>query len=140
MQVDNELAYNNAMIMEREQGISEIHEQIQEVNEIFQDLAILVNDQGAMLGSQLTCCILQALSTYDIEANIVRTAYKTKDAAQELKKADRSQRRSRNKVCFLFLSAGLYLIFHDVPFDPRKTPLSVTFKFCSTAINALVRM
>mmetsp|Transcript_35185 Transcript_35185/g.76921 ORF Transcript_35185/g.76921 Transcript_35185/m.76921 type:complete len:289 (-) Transcript_35185:292-1158(-) len=101
MQVDNELAYNDAIILEREQGINEIHEQIQEVNEIFQDLAILVNDQGAMLD--------------DIEANIVRTAYKTKDAAQELKKADRSQRRSRNKMCclmmfFLFVLLILFLV------------------------------
>jgi hypothetical protein len=51
VQVQHELAYNNALIVEREQGIIEIHEQIQEVNDIFQDLAIMVNDQGSMLGA-----------------------------------------------------------------------------------------
>jgi len=96
VQVQHELAYNDALILEREQGIIEIHEQIQEVNDIFQDLAIMVNDQGSMLD--------------DIEANIVRTASKTKDAAAELHKADRSQRRSRNKMCCCLMWLPLVLL------------------------------
>jgi len=42
----------------------EIQQQIGEVNEIFQDLAVLVNEQGQMID--------------DIEANIVSTAVRTK--------------------------------------------------------------
>ena len=52
------------MIEEREHGIAEIQAQIGEVNEIFQDLAVLVNEQGGMID--------------DIEANIVRTSARTK--------------------------------------------------------------
>ena len=48
--LDNEIAFNEAVIEEREQGILEIHTQIGEVNEIFKDLAVLVNDQGVMIG------------------------------------------------------------------------------------------
>lgn len=48
--LDNEIAFNEAVIEEREQGIQEIHHQIGEVNEIFKDLAVLVNDQGVMIG------------------------------------------------------------------------------------------
>lgn len=48
--LDNEIAFNEAVIEEREQGIQEIHTQIGEVNEIFKDLAVLVNDQGVMIG------------------------------------------------------------------------------------------
>lgn len=48
--LDNEIAFNEAVIEEREQGIQEIHNQIGEVNEIFKDLAVLVNDQGVMIG------------------------------------------------------------------------------------------
>jgi len=38
------------VIEEREQGIREIHHQIGEVNEIFKDLAVLVHEQGYMIG------------------------------------------------------------------------------------------
>lgn len=48
--MDNEIAFNEAVIEEREQGIQEIQHQIGEVNEIFKDLAILVHEQGAMIG------------------------------------------------------------------------------------------
>lgn len=48
--LDNEIAFNEAIIEEREQGIQEIQQQIGEVNEIFKDLAILVHEQGTMIG------------------------------------------------------------------------------------------
>jgi syntaxin 7 len=48
--LDNEIVYNEAVIEEREQGIQEIQQQIGEVNEIFKDLAVLVHDQGAVIG------------------------------------------------------------------------------------------
>lgn len=48
--LDNEIVFNEAIIEEREQGIQEIQQQIGEVNEIFKDLAVLVHEQGAMIG------------------------------------------------------------------------------------------
>jgi syntaxin 7 len=48
--LDNEIVFNEAVIEERDQGIKEIQDQISEVNEIFKDLAVLVHDQGAMIG------------------------------------------------------------------------------------------
>lgn len=51
--LDNEIAFNEAIIEEREQGIHEIQQQIGEVNEIFKDLAVLVHEQGAMIGKLL---------------------------------------------------------------------------------------
>ena len=89
LQLDGEIEYNNALIAERDAGIAEIQSQIGEVNEIFQDLAVLVNEQGTMLD--------------DIEANIVRTSAKTRDARQELVKAETSQRASRSKLLWLLL-------------------------------------
>ena len=50
--LDNEIVFNEAIIEERDQGIQEIQHQITEVNEIFKDLAVLVHDQGAMIGMQ----------------------------------------------------------------------------------------
>ena len=51
IQLDNEVVFNEAVIEEREQGIREIHQQIGEVNEIFKDLAVLVHEQGYMIGT-----------------------------------------------------------------------------------------
>jgi syntaxin 7 len=50
IQLENETVFNEAVIEEREQGIREIHVQIGEVNEIFKDLAVLVHEQGYMIG------------------------------------------------------------------------------------------
>ena len=44
------MVHNAALIEEREQGIREITRQIGEVNEMFQDLAVLINDQGVQVG------------------------------------------------------------------------------------------
>ncbi|XP_076959147.1 syntaxin-22-like isoform X2 [Bidens hawaiensis] len=48
--LENEIAFNEAIIEERDQGIEEIQNQIGEVNEIFKDLAVLVHEQGTMIG------------------------------------------------------------------------------------------
>ena len=96
MSNEGEMEYNNALIAEREQGIAEIQQQIGEVNEIFQDLAVLVNEQGQMID--------------DIEANIVSTAVRTKDARRELTKADKSQKAARNKMICLAIVIAVVLI------------------------------
>ena len=94
---EGEMEFNNALIEEREQGILEIQQQIGEVNEIFQDLAVLVNEQGQMID--------------DIEANIVSTAVRTKDAQRELTKADKSQKAARNKMICVAIAVAVALVF-----------------------------
>ncbi|KAH9769503.1 Syntaxin-22 [Citrus sinensis] len=47
--LDNEIAFNEAIIEERELGIQEIQQQIGEVNEVFKDLAVLVHEQGTII-------------------------------------------------------------------------------------------
>lgn len=54
MLLDNEIAFNEAIIEERDQGIQEIQQQIGEVNEIFKDLAVLVHEQGTMIGKLMS--------------------------------------------------------------------------------------
>lgn len=48
--VDNELEYNESMIVQREEEIREIESGITELNEIFRDLGTMVHEQGSMLG------------------------------------------------------------------------------------------
>lgn len=50
LQLGNEIAFNEAVIEEREQGIREIEDQIGQANDIFRDLAVLVHEQGVVIG------------------------------------------------------------------------------------------
>eukprot|EP00192_Tetraselmis_astigmatica_P021131 CAMPEP_0117681430 /NCGR_PEP_ID=MMETSP0804-20121206/18979_1 /TAXON_ID=1074897 /ORGANISM="Tetraselmis astigmatica, Strain CCMP880" /LENGTH=276 /DNA_ID=CAMNT_0005491189 /DNA_START=280 /DNA_END=1106 /DNA_ORIENTATION=- len=95
LQLDNMIDYNQALIEERDEGIAEIQQQIGEVNEMFQDLAVLVNDQGAQL--------------LDIESNVFTTAQHTADARDQLIKAQRSQKRSRRCWCWMALVVFIML-------------------------------
>lgn len=52
----NEIAFNEAIIEERDQGIREIQDQIGEASEIFKDLAVLVHDQGVVIGKISDTC------------------------------------------------------------------------------------
>lgn len=65
--MDNEISFNEAMIDEREQGIKDIEEQIGQANEIFKDLAVLVHEQGVVIGKMpatlnmnYSCCYTQS--------------------------------------------------------------------------------
>lgn len=54
--VDNELEYNESMIVQREDEIREIEQGITELNEIFRDLGAMVHEQGSMLGMITVIC------------------------------------------------------------------------------------
>jgi syntaxin 7 len=89
-----ELALNEALIEERDQGIAAIQRQIGEVNEMFQDLAVLVNDQGAQL---LT-----------VDQQVAATADRVEQGTRQLQRAERRQRAARNRwlTCWL-VAAGV---------------------------------
>eukprot|EP00475_Leptophrys_vorax_P019527 TRINITY_DN26742_c0_g1_i3.p1 TRINITY_DN26742_c0_g1~~TRINITY_DN26742_c0_g1_i3.p1 ORF type:complete len:319 (-),score=15.91 TRINITY_DN26742_c0_g1_i3:201-1157(-) len=97
--VENELAYNEAVIEERDQGIQEIQQQIVEVNEIFQDLAVLVREQGVVID--------------DIEANIESSRAQTVQANKQLTTAAKSQRESNSFTCWVMavFAIGLFIFF-----------------------------
>ena len=86
---EGEIQYNEALIGERDRAITEITGQIGEVHQIFQDLAVLVHDQGEMVD--------------DIEANLTRASNRTVDAHTQLIRAERSQRKARSTWCFLMM-------------------------------------
>jgi len=95
--IEGDVQYNEAVIEERDKAITEITGQIGEVHQIFQDLAVLVHDQGEMVD--------------DIEANLTRAVHRTSDAHRQVVKAERSQRNARNTWCFLMmLGAGAVAI------------------------------
>ncbi|XP_059442302.1 syntaxin-22-like [Corylus avellana] len=94
--LDNEIAFNEAVIEEREQGIQEIQHQIGEVNEIFKDLAILVHEQGAMID--------------DIGSNIEGAQSATSQGKSQLVKAAKTQRSNSSLTCLLLVIFGIVLL------------------------------
>eukprot|EP00123_Amoebidium_parasiticum_P010810 comp20338_c0_seq1/m.25624 comp20338_c0_seq1/g.25624 ORF comp20338_c0_seq1/g.25624 comp20338_c0_seq1/m.25624 type:complete len:277 (-) comp20338_c0_seq1:978-1808(-) len=85
--LDEEVAYNEQVISERERGIREIESTIVEVNAMFRDIGNLVYEQGNMLDN--------------IESNIVSAAQQVDNGTQDLGKAQDYQKRSRNCKCYL---------------------------------------
>jgi syntaxin 7 len=94
--LDNELAFNEAIIDEREQGIHEIQQQIGEVNEIFKDLAVLVHEQGTMID--------------DIGSHIESSHAATAQGKAQLVKAAKTQRSNSSLVCLLLVIFGIVLL------------------------------
>ncbi|KAM1565341.1 hypothetical protein ACFX1Z_044172 [Malus domestica] len=73
--LDNEVAFNEAIIEEREQGIRDIEAQIGEASEIFKDLAVLIHEQGVVID--------------DIQSNIDNSSSATTQARVQLAKASK---------------------------------------------------
>ncbi|XP_024994702.1 syntaxin-22-like [Cynara cardunculus var. scolymus] len=94
--LDNEIAFNEAIIEERDQGIQEIQNQIGEVNEIFKDLAVLVHEQGTMID--------------DIGSNIENSHAATAQAKSHLAKASKTQRSNSSMTCLLLVILGIVLL------------------------------
>ncbi|KAI7739790.1 hypothetical protein M8C21_018226 [Ambrosia artemisiifolia] len=93
--LDNEIAFNEAIIEEREQGIQEIQNQIGEVNEIFKDLAVLVHEQGVMID--------------DIGSNIENSHAATAQARSHLAQASKTQRANSSMTCLLLAIVAIVL-------------------------------
>ncbi|KAK2662562.1 hypothetical protein Ddye_001136 [Dipteronia dyeriana] len=94
--LDNEIAFNEAIIEERDQGIQEIQQQIGEVNEIFKDLAVLVHEQGTMID--------------DIGSHIESSQAATGQGKSQLVKAAKTQKSNSSLTCLLLVIFGIVLL------------------------------
>ncbi|KAF3332732.1 syntaxin-22-like protein [Carex littledalei] len=92
--LDNEIAFNEAIIEERDQGIQEIQNQIGEANEIFKDLVVLVHEQGSVID--------------DIDSNIENAAAATVQAKTQLAKASKTQKSNSSLVVCKEISPSRY--------------------------------
>jgi syntaxin 7 len=70
--------------------------QVHEVAEIFQDLALLVNEQGTQIDN--------------IQANIEAAAVSTTRGVRELTRANKTQQRRRSRMCCLAFIIVIVLI------------------------------
>jgi syntaxin 7 len=86
---DSQMAANEAIIAEREQGIGHLARSVQEVADIYQDLALLVQEQGSQIDN--------------IQTNIESAATQTERGIAELVKANTHQKKNRSRMCLIAL-------------------------------------
>eukprot|EP01108_Squamamoeba_japonica_P005068 TRINITY_DN3963_c0_g1_i2.p1 TRINITY_DN3963_c0_g1~~TRINITY_DN3963_c0_g1_i2.p1 ORF type:complete len:135 (-),score=50.00 TRINITY_DN3963_c0_g1_i2:73-477(-) len=92
-QLEQQRELERSMIEERDKGIREIETAVLTVNDIFTDLAGLVEEQGHMIDN--------------IENNIVSTESQVQQGTTELRSASNYQKKSRKKLCYLLLCVVL---------------------------------
>ncbi|KFQ85439.1 Syntaxin-12, partial [Phoenicopterus ruber ruber] len=81
------------LIKERETAIRQLEADILDVNQIFKDLAMMIHDQGDMIDS--------------IEANVESAEVHVERASEQLQRAAYYQKKSRKKICILFLGLAV---------------------------------
>lgn len=98
--LDNEIDFQEIEIRERAKGIEEVQTNILEINEMFKDLGIIVQDQGQMIGT-FADHIEHARA--DVEQGVV-----------EIEKATEYQKKAGSKtkmiVCLLIIIMAVILI------------------------------
>lgn len=91
----DEVDFQDSLIVEREAEIRNIEQGVTELNELFRDVAHIVNEQGEMLDT--------------IHENVENTRTDTRGADLELRSAARYQRNARSKACCLLLILAVIL-------------------------------
>jgi len=82
-----ETALNEQIMRERNAAIREVETDILEVNEIFQDLAVMVHEQG--------------LQVDNIESNVSTSAVAVEEGVGHLEKADEYQQKARKRCLII---------------------------------------
>jgi len=92
----DEVDFQENLIIEREGEIRQIEQSVTELNELFRDVAHIVREQGDMIDA--------------IDVNVENTLADTRGADVELRSASRYQKASRNKACCLLLILAIVLV------------------------------
>ncbi|KAF7882867.1 uncharacterized protein EAF02_006230 [Botrytis sinoallii] len=91
----DEVDFQDSLIVEREAEIRNIEQGVTELNELFRDVAHIVNEQGETLDS--------------IANNVENVHADTRGADLELRSAARYQKNARSKACCLLLILAVIL-------------------------------
>lgn len=104
LDMESDVRLSHALVHEKRDVVVEVSKDMACVEEMFHDLAAIVEDQGSMVDS--------------IERNAAETAAKVGEGYSELRRAAEYQKRARNKMCCMVLLfvlsalAGTLLILH----------------------------
>lgn len=111
MRTQDEREFQDSLISERDAQIRTIQGQMVEVNDIFKDLARLVEDQGEMVGAsreEAKSTVSGLILADNIQTNVTTAATHVDTAVSELKTASEYQESSRKKLCFIAVRRFLY--------------------------------
>ena len=92
----DEVDFQENLIIEREGEIRQIEQSVGELNELFRDVAHIVREQGDMIDT--------------IDVNVENTLTDTRGADVELRSASRYQKAARNKACCLLLILAIVMV------------------------------
>jgi len=92
----DEVDFQESLIIERESEIRNIEQSVGELNELFRDVAHMVHEQGAQLDI--------------IEENVEVTHDASRGAHVNLKQASNYQKSARSKACILLLILAIVLV------------------------------
>ncbi|EUC28052.1 hypothetical protein COCVIDRAFT_36035 [Bipolaris victoriae FI3] len=92
----DEVDFQESLIIERESEIRNIEQSVGELNELFRDVAHMVHEQGAQLDI--------------IEENVETTHDASRGAHINLKQASNYQKSARSKACILLLILAIVLV------------------------------
>lgn len=84
---------NTKMVEEREEEVNKIVRSITDLNDVFKDLAHMVNEQGTVLDR--------------IDYNVELTQVQVHEGYKQLQKAEQYQRKNRKMHCILILAVTL---------------------------------
>jgi t-SNARE complex subunit (syntaxin) len=90
-----EVDFQESLIIERETEIRNIEQSVGELNELFRDVAHIVQEQGGQLDI--------------ISENVQNVTQDTRGANTELRSASRYQKNARNKACCLLVILAVIL-------------------------------
>lgn len=91
----DEVDFQEALVIEREAEIRNIEQSVGELNELFRDVAHIVHEQGSQLDI--------------ISENVENVTNDTRGAHVELRSASRYQKKARNKMCCLLIILAVIL-------------------------------
>lgn len=91
----DEVDFQDSLIVERESEIRNIEHSVGELNELFRDVAHIVHEQGGQLDT--------------IAGNVENVATDTRHADLELRSANRYQKSARGKACCLLVILAIVL-------------------------------
>ncbi|KAK2763979.1 hypothetical protein FQN54_009598 [Arachnomyces sp. PD_36] len=91
-----EVDFQDSLIIERETEIRNIEQSVGELNELFRDVAHIVQEQGGQLEL--------------ISENVENTRNDTRGADTELRSASKYQKKARNKACCLLVILAIVLV------------------------------
>ena len=95
-QVEEEREYIDGVNLERAEEVRQLERSVMEINEMFRDLAGMVQEQGVIIDT--------------IESNTAEAAVYTEEGVKEIDKAAEYQKKSRKKMIWILVCAVVILI------------------------------